>query len=285
MAVQWYPGHMAKAKREVTEKLKQIDVVIEIVDARIPLSSRNPMIEELISHKPRLVLLNKSDLADPETTKAWQEAFSDEFTSTLTIDAQHGKGIKQIPQEVKKLASVLFAKWERKGINPRAVRTLILGIPNVGKSTVINKLAGKKIAIIGDKPGVTKKQQWIKVGKEMELLDTPGILWPKFEEEAVGYRLALTGAVKEDLLDFQDMAVFLLRFMTDTYPEVLKSRYDLSHIPEDMVELFDAIGRRRGCLVSGGEVDYDRTAEIVFRDFRQGLFGRVSLEHPGDKQI
>lgn len=280
MKIQWYPGHMAKAKREVREKLKLIDVVIEIVDARTPLSSRNPTIEELVGPKPRLVLLNKADLADPEKTKQWLRYFESEYSQSLVVDAQKGEGIKHIPGKVRELAAPLLEKWKRKGINPRPLRTLILGIPNVGKSTVINKLHGKKIADIGDKPGVTKRQQWIKVGKEMELLDTPGILWPKFEDEEVGYRLALTGAVKEEIFDFQDTIVFFLKFMKDHYPDLLKERYDLHELPEDVVELFDDIGRRRGCLVSGGLIDYDRVAEIVFRDFRQGKFGAVTLEKP-----
>lgn len=280
MKIQWYTGHMAKAKREVREKLKLIDVVIEIVDARTPLSSRNPTIEELVGPKPRLVLLNKADLADPELTKQWLRYFESEYSQSLVVDAQKGEGINQIPGKVRELAAPLLEKWSRKGIHPRPLRSLILGIPNVGKSTVINKLHGKKVANIGDKPGITKRQQWIKVGKEMELLDTPGILWPKFEDEQVGYRLALTGAIKEEIFDFQDTIVFFLRFMKDHYPELLKSRYDLKDLPEDVVELFEDIGRRRGCLVSGGVVDYDRVAEIVFRDFRQGKFGPVTLEKP-----
>ncbi|TVP87931.1 MAG: ribosome biogenesis GTPase YlqF [Alkalicoccus sp.] len=280
MVIQWYPGHMAKARRQVQEKLSQIDVVIEIVDARTPLSSRNPMIEELVEQKPRLVLLNKADLADPEMTKRWLKYFETEFSKSLVIDAQRGKGMNKIPEAVRSLAAPLLEKWQRKGINPRALRTLILGIPNVGKSTVINKLAGKKIANIGDKPGVTKKQQWIKVGGEMELLDTPGILWPKFEDEEVGYRLALTGAIKEEIFDFQDTVVFFLKFMKEHYPQLLKQRYDLEELPEDVVDLFDAVGKRRGCLVAGGLIDYDRVAEIIFRDFRHGKFGPVTLETP-----
>ncbi|CAM3752908.1 ribosome biogenesis GTPase YlqF [Alkalicoccus chagannorensis] len=280
MSIQWYPGHMAKAKREMIEKLKMIDVVIEIADARVPYSSRNPLIEELSGQKPRLMILNKADLADPEMTKKWQAWIEQDGTKTLVIDAQHGKGMKQIPEAVREAAEVLLNRWERKGIRPRALRTLIVGIPNSGKSTVINKLAGKKIAVIGDKPGVTKKQQWIKVGKEMELLDTPGILWPKFEEEAVGYRLALTGGVKEDIFDFQDSAVFLIQYLSRVYPELLKQRYDLNSIPEDMTAFFEAVGRRRGILAKGGSIDVDKTAEMIFRDFRQGSFGRITLEEP-----
>ncbi|WP_416150969.1 ribosome biogenesis GTPase YlqF [Salipaludibacillus sp. HK11] len=280
MTIQWYPGHMAKAKRQVLEKLKLIDVVIEIVDARIPLSSRNPMVDELTSHKPRLVLLNKSDLADPVATEKWTTYFETKGWASLVIDAQRGKGMSDIPLKVKELSKTLLDKFAAKGINPRALRALILGIPNVGKSTVINRIANKRITKIGDRPGITKQQQWIKVGKEIELLDTPGILWPKFEDQDVGFRLALTGAIKEEIFDFQETVVFLLDYLKEVYPNLLKNRYNLTELPEDVGELFDAIGKRRGCLVSGGLVDYDRVAEIVFRDFRQGKLGKISLEHP-----
>ncbi|MCR6096022.1 ribosome biogenesis GTPase YlqF [Salipaludibacillus agaradhaerens] len=280
MTIQWYPGHMAKAKREVQEKLKIIDVVIEIVDARIPLSSRNPMIDDLTSHKPRLILLNKADLADSQLTKQWVQYFEKKNFAVLTVDAQLGKGIKDIPMKVRELAKPLLDKFRAKGMNPRALRALILGIPNVGKSTVINRLANKKITKIGDRPGVTKSQQWIKVGKEMELLDTPGILWPKFEDQDVGFRLALTGAIKEEIFDFQETIVFLLNELKTSYPERLKERYHLETLAEDITELLDDIGTRRGCLVAGGLVDYDRTAEMIFRDFRQGKLGHISLERP-----
>ncbi|UTR10885.1 ribosome biogenesis GTPase YlqF [Evansella sp. LMS18] len=280
MAIQWYPGHMAKARRQAQEKLKLIDVVIELVDARIPLSSRNPVIDELAKGKPRLMLLNKSDLADPALTEKWVNYFEGKGFSVLKIDAQKGTGVKSVPEEVQLLAKPLTDKMRAKGMNPRAVRALILGIPNVGKSTIINRLANKRIAKIGDKPGVTKAQQWIKVGKEMELLDTPGILWPKFEDQAVGYRLALTGAIKEEIVDLQDLSVFLLRFLKEEYPGRLKERYKLDDIPDDVVELFDEIGKKRGALMGGGMVDYDRVAEILFREFRSGTMGRITMERP-----
>jgi ribosome biogenesis GTPase A len=280
MAIQWYPGHMAKARRQAQEKLKLIDVVIELVDARIPLSSRNPVIDELAKGKPRLMLLNKSDLADPALTEKWVAYFEGKGFSVLKIDAQKGTGVKSVPEEVQLLAKPLTDKMRAKGMNPRAVRALILGIPNVGKSTIINRLANKRIAKIGDKPGVTKAQQWIKVGKEMELLDTPGILWPKFEDQAVGYRLALTGAIKEEIVDLQDLTVFLLRFLKEEYPGRLKERYKLEDLPDDVVELFDEIGKKRGALMGGGMVDYDRVAEILFREFRSGTMGRITMEKP-----
>ncbi|AEH48606.1 ribosome biogenesis GTPase YlqF [Parageobacillus thermoglucosidasius] len=281
MTIQWFPGHMAKAKREVQEKLKLIDIVFELLDARIPMSSRNPMINEILGNKPRIVLLNKADMADEAATQQWIAYFQQQQLRALAIDAQTGTGIKQIVAVSKEMLKDKFAKMAAKGIkNPRPMRALIVGIPNVGKSTLINRLAGRNIAKTGDKPGVTKAQQWIKVGKEMELLDTPGILWPKFEEEEVGLKLATTGAIKDTILNLQDVAVYALNFLKQHYPERLKERYSLDDIPEEIAELFAAIGRRRGCLVSGGAVDYDKVAEIVLHDIRTERLGRISFETP-----
>ncbi|MBA2874011.1 ribosome biogenesis GTPase A [Anoxybacillus caldiproteolyticus] len=281
MTIQWFPGHMAKAKREVQEKLKLIDIVFELLDARIPLSSRNPMIDEILANKPRIVLLNKADMADEAITKQWISFFEEQHLRALAIDSQAGTGVKQIVTAAKEMLKDKFAKMAAKGIkNPRPMRALIVGIPNVGKSTLINRLAGKHIAKTGDKPGVTKAQQWIKVGKEMELLDTPGILWPKFEDEEVGLKLATTGAIKDTILNLQDVAVYALNFLKQHYPERLKERYSLDGIPEDIVKLFDEIGRRRGCLMSGGAIDYDKVAELVLREIRTEKLGRLSFEKP-----
>jgi ribosome biogenesis GTPase A len=278
--IQWFPGHMAKARREVTEKLKQIDVVFELVDARVPLSSRNPMIDELVSHKPRLILLNKADLADPLVTEQWSRYFQGKGFKVISIDSQTGKGTEKIPTLAKELAVDLLEKLKAKGMKPRAIRALILGIPNVGKSTLINRLAKKKIAKTGDRPGITKQQQWIKVGSELELLDTPGILWPKFEDQIVGFRLAATGAIKDEILDFQDVAVYLLKYLREEYPKPLMERFKLTELHEDVVELFDAIGRNRGLLMSGGYIDYDKAAELILREFRSCKIGKISLEKP-----
>jgi ribosome biogenesis GTPase A len=283
MTIQWFPGHMAKAKREVQEKLKLIDIVFELVDARIPMSSRNPMIDEILVNKPRIVLLNKADMADEEITKQWIAFFQNQHIKALAIDSQAGTGVKQIVAAAKEMLKPKFEKMAAKGIkNPRAMRALIVGIPNVGKSTLINRLAGKHIAKTGDKPGVTKAQQWIKVGKEMELLDTPGILWPKFEDEEVELKLATTGAIKDTILNLQDVAVYALNFLKQHYPERLKERYSLVEIPEDIVALFDEIGKRRGCLMSGGLVDYDKVAELVLREIRTEKLGRLSFEKPNE---
>ncbi|MBD8068318.1 ribosome biogenesis GTPase YlqF [Bacillus sp. PS06] len=284
MTIQWFPGHMAKARRQVTEKLKLIDIVIELVDARIPASSRNPMIDEIITNKPRLLLLNKADLADSNLTKEWIKFYADKGITALAIDSQTGTGMKQIVAESRLILKEKFDKMASKGIKPRAIRALIVGIPNVGKSTLINRLAKKNIAQTGDRPGVTKAQQWIKVGKELELLDTPGILWPKFEDQQVGLRLATTGAIKDTLLNLQDIAVYALNFLKEHYPNRLIERYQLESIPEDIVELFDEIGKRRGCRMSGGYIDYDKTAELVIRELRGEKLGRLTFERPNEEE-
>lgn len=284
MTIQWFPGHMAKARREVTEKLKFIDVVIELLDARIPLASQNPMIDEIIANKPRLVLLNKADLADEEVTEKWQRYFEKKGARVLAIDAQNGKHTDKIPSLCVELAAPIIERMRRKGMRPRAIRAMIVGIPNVGKSTLINRLAARRTAAVGDRPGVTKGQQWIKVGRQLELLDTPGILWPKFEDEETGYRLAATGAIKDELIDFQDVALFTLNYLKEHYKDALMKRYALETIPEDGVMLFEAIGKKRGCLLPGGSIDYDKVAEIVLREMRAGTLGRISLETPSETE-
>lgn len=280
MTIQWFPGHMAKAKRQVIEKLKLIDIVYELVDARIPSSSRNPMIDEIIQNKPRLVLLNKSDMADPVRTEEWLSFFKEQNIQAIAIDSQSGSGMKKIVATSKVMLKDKIDKMISRGIKPRAIRALIVGIPNVGKSTLINRLANKNIAKTGDRPGITKAQSWIKVGKELELLDTPGILWPKFEDQEVGLRLAITGAIKDEILNLQEIAVFALNFLKQEYPERLKKRYDLEEIPDDIVELFDEIGRRRGCIAHGGLINYDKVAELVLREIRTEKLGPLTFERP-----
>ncbi|MCY8302431.1 ribosome biogenesis GTPase YlqF [Bacillus spizizenii] len=280
MTIQWFPGHMAKARREVTEKLKLIDIVYELVDARIPMSSRNPMIEDILKNKPRIMLLNKADKADAAVTQQWKEHFENQGIRSLSINSVNGQGLNQIVPASKEILQEKFDRMRAKGVKPRAIRALIIGIPNVGKSTLINRLAKKNIAKTGDRPGITTSQHWVKVGKELELLDTPGILWPKFEDELVGLRLAVTGAIKDSIINLQDVAVFGLRFLEEHYPERLKERYALDEIPEDIAELFDAIGEKRGCLMSGGLINYDKTTEVIIRDIRTEKFGRLSFEQP-----
>lgn len=288
MTIQWFPGHMTRARRQIQDKLKLIDLAIELLDARIPLSSRNPMIDEILLDKPRMVLLNKSDLADPGVTKQWIDYFAERELRALPIDSVQGNPVKEIIQRSKELLANKIEAQQRKGINPRAIRALIVGIPNVGKSTLINRMAGRKIAATGDKPGVTKGQQWIKVGTEMELLDTPGILWPKFEDQKVGLRLAATGAIKEEILYSEEIAFFVVRYMAGHYGEALKQRFGLDELPENIgdpdviVELMEAIGRKRGAIMSGGRVDLEKASLAILRELRAGKLGRISMETPDE---
>ncbi|ANS73984.1 ribosome biogenesis GTPase YlqF [Paenibacillus yonginensis] len=287
MTIQWFPGHMTKARRQIQEKLGLIDVVIELVDARLPLSSRNPMVDEILSGKPRMIVLNKSDLADPQMTKEWLNYFTAEGHTALEVNASTGQGTKDIPNKARELFKEKIERQIAKGIKPRPVRALIVGIPNVGKSTLINRLAGRNIAVTGDRPGVTKGQQWIKVGTEMELLDTPGILWPKFEDQNVGYRLAVTGAIKEEILNVEDIAFFAVKYLARYYWEPLKERYGLEQAqpqdfenPDEIVAIMEAIGRKRGCIVSGGRVDLAKASGIILRELRAGKTGRYTMESP-----
>lgn len=276
---------MAKARRQVTEKIKLIDVVIELVDARIPQSSRNPIVDEITAGKPRLIVLNKADMADPVVTDAWLKAFKRDDVEVVAVDSKHSKGLKQLMTGAEKLMKEKHDRMREKGRNPGPIRALIIGIPNVGKSTLINRLAGRNIAITGDRPGVTKRQQWIKMkGGEMELLDTPGILWPKFEDQLVGYRLAATGAIKDEILNLDDIALYTARELRARYPEQLKDRFKLDELPEDAVELLEQIGKKRG-LISGGYVDFEKASELLLNELRHEKIGRISLETPDDHEM
>ncbi|MBP1045792.1 ribosome biogenesis GTPase YlqF [Enterococcus sp. BWM-S5] len=275
MTIQWFPGHMAKARREVSEKIKFVDIVFELVDARLPLSSRNPMMDQIVQQKPRLVLLNKGDLADPEQSKKWQEYFQAKGFHTLIINSQQSQGTNKIVHEAKKALKEKIERDKRRGLKPRAIRAMCIGIPNVGKSTLMNRLVGKKIAQTGNKPGVTKGQQWLKSGKELELLDTPGILWPKFEDPRIGKKLALTGAIKDQLLHFDDLAIFGLEFFARFYPTRLMERYQVSE--EDLflpsAELLMLISKKRGF-----KDDYDRASEMIVQEIRSGKLGTYTLD-------
>ncbi|MGY4689802.1 ribosome biogenesis GTPase YlqF [Salibacterium sp. K-3] len=284
MTIQWYPGHMEKAKRQVTEQLKRVDAAVELVDARIPFSSRNPMLDQLLQDKPRIVVLTKSDMADPEVSAEWLRFYEEQGAEALTLNALQNKGAKPVVEKAEKVTAPIFDKMKRKGIKPRAIRAMILGIPNVGKSTVINRLVGKKTAKTGDIPGITKAQQWLKVGNKMELLDTPGILWPKFEDQIVGYRLAATGAIKDERLDLEEIALYLTGLLKERYPSALKERYRLDPLPVDNRILLMEIGKNRGCLQPGGYVDEEQSAALLLREFRDGKLGRLSLETPADHE-
>lgn len=280
---------MTRAKRQIEEKLKLIDVVFELLDARVPESSRNPMIDEIVGSKPRLVLLNKADLADAEANKAWNDHFRSMGLEVLAIDANTGTGVKEIPARIKVLLKEKIERQIAKGMRPRPARALIVGIPNVGKSTLINRLAGRNAAVTGDRPGVTKGQQWIRTGGDLELLDTPGILWPKFEDPGVGFRLAATGAIKEEVLPIEEVACFLLQWLAASYRDALKERYGLADLPEELPdmaaasEVLEEIGRRRGCLGGGGRIDYEKASGVLLRDLRSGKLGRITLEAPGNE--
>ncbi|WP_027954190.1 ribosome biogenesis GTPase YlqF [Halobacillus kuroshimensis] len=279
MSIQWFPGHMAKAKREVAEKLKLVDFVIELVDARAPLSSQNPMLHGILQEKPKMVVLMKKDLADPAVTEQWIDYFQNKNIPAVAIEANQKQDVQRVVQKAKALGKEKIDKLVAKGIRPRASRAMIIGIPNVGKSTLINRLVNKRAAKTGDKPGVTTKQQWIKVKKEFELLDTPGILWPKFEEEEVGYRLASIGTIKDQILPKEDVAAYVLDFLSREYPSMLEHRFGLDQV-DDMMDVFEHIGKKRGCLESGGHVNFEKVSDIILQDLRTGKLGLISLETP-----
>lgn len=284
MNIQWYPGHMAKAKRKIAEDLKLVDIVIELLDARIPMSSRNPEVDDIVGNKKRIIVLNKSDMADPAENRRWIEYFARDNTRVILANSVTGSGLKDVLAASRQLMKEKLDKLKSKGLLVKTTRALIIGIPNVGKSTFINKLAGKGVAQTGDRPGVTKSKQWIKVSKELELLDTPGILWPKFEDEKVGLYLAFTGAIKDEILDVTELAVKLLDVLMVKFQDKLMTRYKLDEIPEgtDSYALLGTIGRKRGFLVSGGEVDLQRTSVMLLDEFRGGKIGNISLEIPED---
>lgn len=281
--IQWFPGHMAKARREATEKLNLVDVVIELVDARLPESSRNPIIKEIIGQKPSIIVLNKADIADQKITKSWLEHYRSQGLSALAIDAQHQKGLKALEQECKKMMAPYFEKQKAKGVKPRSIRLMILGIPNVGKSTLINRFVGKNQAQTGNKPGVTKAQRWLKMGREFELLDTPGILWPKFEDPAVGQRLAISGAIKDSLLHMDDLALNLIVILRERYPEVLKKHF---HINQESlenstdVELLLTITKALGL-----KEDYDEASIRLIYQYRQNKLGNITLDIPTESLV
>ncbi|HEY4600144.1 MAG TPA: ribosome biogenesis GTPase YlqF [Cerasibacillus sp.] len=278
MTIQWFPGHMAKAKREVQEKLKLVDFVMELVDARAPQSSQNPLLRDILQEKPKMVILMKKDLADDQQTKKWLHYFSSKHTPAVAINVNHKPDIQKVIELAKSLGQKNLEKLQKRGVQTRPARAMIIGIPNVGKSTLINRLANKKIAKTGDRPGITKHQTWIKVKSDFELLDTPGILWPKFEDQTVGYRLAAIGTIKDHLLSLQDIAAFVMTYLQDQYPSLIKQRYGIDADMEDMWDVFERIGKKQGALESGGHVNFDRVAEIVLNDLRTGRIGKITFE-------
>ena len=277
MVYQWYPGHMTKARRAMQEDIKLIDLIIELVDARCPQSSRNPDIDEMGKNKARLILLNKSDLSDPAANRAWTAYFESLGFAVLEINARSGAGMKAIQGKVQEACREKIERDRKRGILNRPVRAMVAGIPNVGKSTFINSFAGKACAKTGNKPGVTKGKQWIRLNKNVELLDTPGILWPKFEDEEVGMRLAYIGSIKDDILNLEELSLTLIDFLREKYAGALEKRYQIAE-EGTAVQVLEAIARSRGCLKKGEELDYAKASLILFDDFRSGKIGRITLE-------
>ena len=289
MNIQWYPGHMTKTRRMIADQIKNVDAVCEILDARIPVSSRNPDVDELTAGKPRLVVLNRVDQADPEATKKWAAYFRSKGYAVLESDAKDGMGTTKFAGAVRELLADKLRAYAEKGMVGRVVRVMILGIPNVGKSTFINKVAGRKTAKTEDRPGVTRSKQWVPIDRGLELLDTPGILWPKFEDQSVGLNLAFTGAVKDDILDIETLGCHLMAYLAEQYPDALKAAYKLPALPARKEEendvaygynLLQVAGKKRGFLISGGEVDTERMAKILLDEFRGSKLGRFTLELP-----
>ena len=279
--VQWFPGHMTKARRLIVDNLKLVDVVIVLLDARIPYSSANPMLAEIIGSKPHAIALNKADLADPEMTKTWIEHFKAKGVKAIAIDAITGKGMKPLVKLAEDLARAKTEKLVKHGANPRAARLMILGIPNVGKSSLINRLAGAARTKTADKPGVTRAKQWIRLGTNLELLDMPGVLWPKFEDMTVGLKLAFTGAINDEVYDLEQVVHIFLTTMLRDYPQRLQERYKIAQpLPLDEEATLEIIGRKRGFLLKGGLIDLDKTRKILLNEFRAGKLGLISLDQP-----
>ena len=281
--LQWFPGHMAKTRRMIQDNLKLVDVVIELVDARLPLSSRNPDVDKIIGSKPRIVVLNKADIADNSLTMKWLNYFKDKNIEAISANSQTGKGLKkELDNAIEIVLADKFKRDETKGIQRHAVKMMVIGIPNVGKSSFINRLSGRAAAKTGDRPGITQTKQWIRIAGKYELLDTPGILWPKFENEDDAKKIAFTGGIKDEILDVEDLAYELLGYLKQSYMDSLLKTYNLNDSDSELnkYELLESIRRKRGCVISGGEVDTFRTANIIISDFRSAKLGRITLEEP-----
>lgn len=278
--IQWFPGHMAKTRRAIAANLKLVDAVVELIDARTPMSSRNPEIDSLTAKKPRIVLLNKCDLADANATSAWVNYFKNENVTALAVDCKSGKGLNKLMPTLKAtVLKELMDKRERSGMVGAPIRLMILGIPNVGKSSLINRLAGGKRAKVEDRPGVTRTKQWVKLQDNTELLDMPGVLWPKFEDQSAAVRLAFTGAISDDILDIETLAMKLLSFLAESYPQSLIDRYKIEFDEsDDVLSLLEKVGKKRGMVISGGEINTERAAITVLDEFRSGKLGRITLE-------
>lgn len=277
--INWYPGHMVKTKREIAEKLNLIDIVYEVIDARMPKSSKIVDIDNLIKNKPRILIMTKYDLCDEEETKKWIEKYKKEGYYVVAVDLMNGNNVKEIINISKRILETENKKRAEKGMKPRSIRALIIGVPNVGKSTLINRLVGKKSAGVGNRPGFTKSLSWIRIHKDIELLDSPGILWPKLENQEEAHILAALSSIKEEILDSMDISSFILRKMFELYPEYLKERYGILSLSEDLIEEYELIAKKRGALMKGGMVDYEKTAGIIINDLKNGYLGKITLDH------
>lgn len=282
MNIQWFPGHMTKTIKEIKENLALADLVIELLDARIPYSSGNPELARILPDKKRITVLNKSDLAHPEATARWIEHFKNRSITALAIDSLSGSGVRELMLKITERGEMVREKWQKRGRKNKRIRVMIAGIPNVGKSSLINRIAGKASARTGDKPGVTRGRQWVKVAEGIDLLDTPGVLWPKFDEERVGVNLAITGAIKEEVLDREELALKLIERLFQLDPELLKRGYGIVQLEETPYRVLEQVGSARGCMVRGGRIDTLRTSIILLEDFRSGRLGRITLELPED---
>lgn len=279
MNINWYPGHMKKTMDNIRASLKLVDIVGEIIDSRIPISSKNPVIDDVLKDKPRIMILNKSDMADENETKKWLSYYRKKGYGAVVVDALHSKGLDKIYSVAKEMLADKFKKLEEKNLSAKTIRMMIVGIPNVGKSTFINSISKRKSAKIGDRPGVTKQVQWIKTKNDLELLDTPGVLWPKFEDERIGLHLAFTGAIKDEIMDIENLAFRFIDELNKRDVNILKNRYNLSEdFYEDTLYLMDEIGRNRGAILKKNEIDYFKVANLVFDDFRKVKLGRITLE-------
>lgn len=279
--IQWFPGHMTKAKRMMESQIKLVDVVVEMLDARIPRSSTNPMLQEILGSKPKVIALNKLDMADKAQTDLWVEKIKNSGLPVCKLDCATGKGVKQLISAIQLAAKPVIDKWLKKGVRNRPVRVMIVGIPNVGKSTLINRLVGKNKVMAADRPGVTRGQQWVTIAKGLELLDTPGVLWPKFEDPSVGFALAATGAIKEDVFDRESAVELLIDFLLKNYPQELATKYAVSlEEGDDVNAVMAKIATSRGCLKAGGLLDIDKVVQLVLRDFRAGRIGRFTIDKP-----
>ncbi len=280
MNINWYPGHMKKTKKLLREQLKLVDIVYELLDARIPLSSKNPDLDQIVGDKPKIIILNKIDLADPQITSAWVEYFKRRQIAAIPVNAITGDGIRQVMEEGKKATEVKIDTLVKKGRRPRSIRIMVVGIPNVGKSSFINKLARKKATQTGDKPGVTKGKQWIRLKGNMDLLDTPGMLWPKIEDSAVALNLAFTGAIKDGIIDTETLAYKLLEILWADHKGKIIKRYKVENEYGTIIELMDRIAKNRGCILKGKKIDYFKISNIILDEFRSAKIGRISLEYP-----